>query len=67
MNSQEDGTFAEKYPDYLFIGMIEFTPNPYVTKIYDARTKKMITTSDTKATQLHSVYTGLPLRKYFEK
>ena len=62
--AKEDGTFAEKYPDYLFIGMIEFTPNPYVTKIYDARTKKMITTSDTKATQLHSVYTGLPLRKY---
>jgi len=64
LKAREDGTFAEKYPDYLFIGMVEFTPNPYVTKVFDARKKALVTTSDTKATQLHSVYTGLPLRKY---
>ncbi len=64
LKAREDGTFAEKYPDYLFIGTVEFTPNPYVTTVFDARTKKLVTTSDTKATQLHSVYTGLPLRKY---
>lgn len=61
--SKLDGTFAEKYPDYLYLG-VEFTCNPYVTQVYDSATKKMRTTNDTKGTQLHSVYTGLPMRKY---
>ena len=64
MAAREDGTFAQKYPDYLFIGLVEYTPNPYITKVFDARKGTLVTTSDTKATQLHSVYTGLPLRKY---
>lgn len=61
--SKADGTFAEKYPDYITLGY-EYNPSPYSTKVYEAASKSMVTTKDSKGANQHSAYNGLLLRKY---
>lgn len=60
----KNGLFEKKYPEYLWGGLVEFTPNPYNTHVYDARTKTLVKTSDSKAANQHAVYTGLPISKF---
>lgn len=64
MASRTDGTFETKYPEYLWGDLVEFTPNPYNTHVYDARKKTLVKTSDSKAANQHAVYTGLPISKF---
>ena len=56
--------FETKYKKYLWGGFLEFTPNPYNTHVYDARTHTLTKSTDSKAGNQHSVYTGLPLNKF---
>jgi len=62
--ARTDGTFEKKYSEYLWGGVVEFTPNPYNTHVYDTRTKTLVKTSDSKAANQHAVYTGLPVSKF---
>ncbi|MCF0167386.1 MAG: RagB/SusD family nutrient uptake outer membrane protein, partial [Bacteroidales bacterium] len=64
LQSRQDGTIEQKYPEYLWGGILEFSPNPYNTHQYDARVHGLVKTSDSKAANQHSVYTGLPLIKF---
>lgn len=61
--SKADGTFADKYGQYLLLGY-EYSPNPYATQLYNASTKNMDFNSDSKAVSEYASYTGLLMRKY---
>ena len=61
--SKIDGTFPEKYSDYIFLGY-EYNPNPYATKVYEASTGEMVINTDGKAANQHSAYNGLMMRKF---
>lgn len=61
--SKRDGTFPEKYPDYIFLGY-EYNPNPYATKVYEVSTGEMVINTDGKAANQHSAYNGLMMRKF---
>ena len=61
--SKIDGTFPKKYPDYITLGY-EYNPNPYATTVYEVSSGKMVLNNDSKASNQHSVYNGILLRKY---
>ena len=49
MNSpKNDGTFPEKYPDYITLGY-EFNPSPYANTVYEVSTGKMVVNTDSKS------------------
>lgn len=61
--SKIDGTFPEKYPNYIILGY-EYNPNPYANKVYDVSAGKMVLSTDSKASNQHSAYNGLLMRKF---
>ena len=61
--SKLDGTFPEKYPDYITLGY-EYNPSPYATKVYEVASGQMVATNDSKAGNEHAAYNGLILRKF---
>jgi SusD family. len=61
--AKKDGTFAEKFPDYITLGY-EYNPSPYANTVYEVKSKKMVLNNDSKASNQHSVYNGLLLRKF---
>ena len=61
--AKEDGTFGEKYADYITLGY-EFNNSPYANKVYEVKTGTMVVNTDSKASNQHSAYTGLQLRKF---
>lgn len=61
--SKVDGTFKEKYPDYITLGY-EYNPNPYANKVYEVSSGQMVISTDSKASNQHSAYNGLLLRKF---
>ena len=61
--SKIDGTFPEKYSDYITLGY-EYNPNPYATTVYEVASGQMVKTSDSKAGNEHAAYNGLILRKF---
>ena len=61
--SKIDGTFPEKYSDYITLGY-EYNPNPYATTVYEVASGQMVKTSDSKAANEHAAYNGLILRKF---
>lgn len=61
--SKLDGTFPEKYPDYITLGY-EYNPSPYANRVYEVATGQMVVNNDAKASNQHSAYNGLMLRKY---
>ena len=61
--SKIDGSFPEKYPDYILLGY-EYNPNPYATKVYEVSSGQMVLSADSKASNQHSAYNGLLMRKF---
>lgn len=61
--SKIDGTFPEKYPDYITLGY-EYNPNPYANKVYEVASGQMVLSTDSKASNQHSAYNGLIIRKF---
>lgn len=61
--SKKDGSFPEKYPDYITLGY-EYNPSPYANKVYEVSSGKMVVNTDSKASNQHSAYNGLILRKF---
>lgn len=61
--SKVDGTFPEKYPDYITLGY-EYNPSPYANKVYEVSTGQMVLNNDAKASNQHSAYNGLLSRKF---
>lgn len=61
--SKVDGTFPEKYPDYITLGY-EYNPSPYANKVYEVASGQMVLNNDAKASNQHSAYNGLMIRKY---
>lgn len=61
--SKKDGTFPEKYPDYITLGY-EYNPSPYANKVYEVSSGKMVLNNDAKASNQHSAYNGLIIRKF---
>lgn len=61
--SKLDGTFPQKYPDYISLGY-EYAPGPYSTKVYEVASNSMVSNSDSKASNEHAAYNGLLLRKF---
>ena len=61
--SKLDGTFPSKYPDYITLGY-EYNNSPYANTVYEVKSGKMVVNTDSKASNQHSVYTGLQLRKF---
>ena len=61
--SKADGTFPEKYPDYILSGY-EYNLNPYANKVYEVSSGQMVVNNDSKASNQHSAYNGLMLRKF---
>lgn len=61
--SKLDGTFPQKYPDYITLGY-EYNNSPYATTVYEVKSGKMVLNNDSKASNQHSVYNGLLLRKF---
>ena len=61
--SKKDGTFPEKYPDYITLGY-EFNPSPYANTVYEVSSGKMVVNTDSKAANQHSAYIGLIIRKF---
>lgn len=61
--SKTDGTFSQKYPDYITLGY-EYNPSPYANQVYDVSTNKMTLNNDSKASNQHSAYNGLIIRKF---
>ena len=61
--SKIDGTFPEKYPDYITLGY-EYNPNPYANKVYEVSSGQMVLSTDSKASNQHSAYNGLIIRKF---
>ena len=64
--SKKDGTFPEKYPDYVMLGY-EYNPSPYANKVYEVATGKMVLSSDSKASNQHAAYNGLVIRKFVKE
>lgn len=62
-SSKTDGTFAEKYPEYITLGY-EYNPSPYANKVFEVSSGNMVLNNDSKASNQHSAYNGLMLRKY---
>lgn len=54
--SKKDGTFPEKYPDYITLGY-EFNPSPYANTVYEVSTGKMVVNTDSKASNQHQLIT----------
>ena len=61
--SKIDGSFPEKYPDYILLGY-EYNPNPYANKVYEVASGQMVLSADSKASNQHSAYNGLLMRKF---
>lgn len=61
--SKADGTFPDKYPDYITLGY-EYNPSPYANKVYEVSTGQMVLNNDAKASNQHSAYNGLIIRKF---
>ncbi len=61
--SKKDGTFPEKYPDYITLGY-EYNPSPYANTVYEVSSGNMVLNNDAKASNQHSAYNGLMLRKF---
>ena len=61
--SKLDGTFPEKYPDYITLGY-EYNPSPYANRVYEVASGQMVLNNDAKASNQHSAYNGLMLRKF---
>jgi len=61
--SKIDGTFPEKYPDYITLGY-EYNPSPYANRVYAVSSGTMVLNNDAKASNQHSAYNGLLLRKF---
>lgn len=61
--SKKDGTFPAKYPDYILLGY-EYNPNPYANLVYEVSSGTMVLNNDGKASNQHSAYNGLMIRKY---
>ena len=61
--SKVDGTFRAKYPDYIILGY-EYNPNPYANRVYEVSSGTMVLNTDSKASNQHSAYNGLLLRKF---
>lgn len=61
--SKIDGTFPEKYPDYIMLGY-EYNPSPYANKVYEVSSGQMVLNNDAKASNQHSAYNGLIIRKF---
>lgn len=61
--SKIDGTFPQKYPDYITLGY-EYNPSPYANLVYEESSGKMVINNDGKASNQHSAYNGLLLRKF---
>lgn len=53
--SKTDGTFPQKYPEYITLGY-EYNPSPYANKVYEESTGQMVLNSDSKASNQHSAY-----------
>lgn len=61
--AKRDGTFAEKYPDFITLGY-EYNPSPYANRVYEVSSGQMVLNNDAKASNQHSAYNGLMLRKF---
>lgn len=61
--SKIDGTFPQKYPDYITLGY-EYNPSPYANKVYEVASGQMVLNNDAKASNQHSAYNGLMIRKF---
>ena len=61
--SKVDGTFPEKYPDYIAYGY-EYNPNPYAVNVYQVTTGQMVVNTDGKGANEHSAYNSLIIRKF---
>ncbi|MBR7004780.1 MAG: RagB/SusD family nutrient uptake outer membrane protein, partial [Bacteroidales bacterium] len=61
--SKKDGTFPQKYPEYINHGY-EYNPSPYAITVYRVSDGKMVNNTDSKARNQHSAYNGLMLKKY---
>lgn len=61
--SKKDGSFPEKYPNFITLGY-EYNPSPYANKVYEVATGKMVVNTDSKASNQHSAYNGLIIRKF---
>lgn len=61
--SKIDGTFPKKYPDYITLGY-EYNPSPYANKVYEVSSNQMVLNNDAKASNQHSAYNGLVIRKF---
>lgn len=61
--SKIDGTFPQKYPDYITLGY-EYNPNPYANTVYEVASGLMVLNNDGKASNQHSAYNGLMIRKF---
>ena len=61
--SKVDKTFPQKYPDYITLGY-EYNPSPYATQVYEISTNEMKLNNDSKASNQHSAYNGLIIRKF---
>ncbi len=61
--SKTDGTFPSKYPNYIMLGY-EYNPNPYANTVYEVASGKMVLNNDGKASNQHSAYNGLMIRKF---
>lgn len=63
VQSKIEGTFPQKYPDYITLGY-EYNPSPYANQVYEVSTGKMVVNNDSKASNQHSAYQGLIIRKF---
>ena len=63
--SKIDGTFPQKYPDYISLGY-EYNPSPYANRVYEVSSGNMVLSNDSKASNQHSAYNGLMLRKFIK-
>lgn len=61
--SKKDGTFPQKYPEYIMLGY-EYNLSPYANRVYEVSTGSMVINNDGKASNQHSAYNGLMLRKF---
>lgn len=61
--SKKDGTFPAKYPDFITLGY-EYNPSPYANKVYEVSSGHMVLNNDAKASNQHSAYNGLMIRKF---
>lgn len=61
--AREDGTLAEKFPEYILMRH-ECNQNPYATTVYEPATGKMVANQDSRAANAHAIYSILMLKKY---